>query len=289
MLFIVEGGGFSVEASNHWEYTTDGAGDTIFGGHFDETDSYKYRRSEGMKDWLMFYTLEGSGYLRTSEGEKQCRAGQIGLLRAGIPHEYGTSPGGRWNFYWVHFHKLPEIDCLTQEEAIVASIPDGHLQRRVEHAFQDILSDSRERSSFWRMLCENSLRQIILLAAQQLKQRLDPRIELTLQYLSRHMSEVIRIEDLARLAGLSVSRLSHLFKQETGESALEHLNRLRLQQAALLMGRNATEASLDVGFNNYNHFAAMFREQYGCSPRSYKKQISQQNSHAIGGSPAPEE
>ncbi len=265
----------ATEASNHWEYTAGSHSNVLFGGHFDESEAYKYRRAEGMADWLIFYTLEGGGYLRTPQGEKLCRAGDVALLRAGVPHEYGTIPGGRWNFYWVHFHKIAEIDCLPQEEAIVVSIPERHLQQRVRHAFQDVLSDSRERSTFWSMLCENSLRQVVLLAAAQLKQRLDSRIELALRYLSRHMGESIRIEDLARMAGLSSSRFSHLFKQETGESVLEHLNRLRLRQAALLMshmGRNATEASLDVGFNNYNHFAAMFRQQYGCSPRTYKKQ-----------------
>lgn len=247
----------------------------LFGGHFDESDAYRHRRPDGMSEWLIFYTVEGCGYLRTPASEKQCHAGQLGLLRAGIQHEYGTVPGGRWNFYWVHFQKLPEIDYLPNEEVIVASMPEGHLQRRVKHAFENILIDSREQSNFWHMLCKNSLREVILLAAEQLNRRLDSRIELAIHYLSRHMSDVIRIEDLARAVGLSVSRLSHLFKQETGESVIEHLNRLRLQQAALLMahmGRNASEASLDVGFNNYNHFAALFRQRFGCSPRSYIQQ-----------------
>ncbi|MCA0754787.1 helix-turn-helix domain-containing protein [Paenibacillus sp. N4] len=257
------------------DYADDPPSGTLFGGHFDESDDYRYRRPNGMDDWLIFYTIQGNGYLKTAEGEKRCDAGQLGFLRAGVPHEYGTVPGSRWNFYWVHFQKLPEIDYLPQEEAIVAAIPEGHMRSRVELAFENILSDSRERSSFWHLLCETSLREVILLAAQQLNQRLDPRIEHALQYLSRHMSDSIRIEDLAKAVGLSASRLSHLFKQETGESVVEHLNRLRLRQAALLMvhmGRNASEAALDVGFNNYNHFAALFRDMFGCSPRSYLKQ-----------------
>lgn len=247
----------------------------LFGGHFDETDTYRTRRLNGMSDWLIFYTLEGEGYLRTPAGEKRCGAGHIGLLRAGVSHEYGTVPGKRWNFYWVHFQKLPEIDYLPGEEAIVHAMPEGTLQTRVQCAFQNILRDSRERSGFWYTLCENSLREVILLTAQQMEQRLDPRIELALQYLSRQMSKPVRIVDLAESVGLSVSRLSHLFKQETGESVLEHLNRLRLQQAALLMehmGRTATESALDVGFNNYNHFADQFRKAYGLSPRAFKKE-----------------
>lgn len=248
---------------------------TLFGGHFDETDTYRHRRPNGMSDWLIFYTLEGEGYLRTPAGEKRCGAGHIGLLRAGVSHEYGTVQGKRWHFYWVHFQKLHEIDYLPGDEAIVQALPEGNLQRRVQRAFQNILNDSRERSGFWHTLCENSLREVILLTAQQMEQHFDPRIELALQYLSRCMNQPVRVDDVANSVGLSVSRLSHLFKQETGESVLEHLNRLRLQQALLLMehmGRTATESALDVGFNNYNHFAALFRKAYGVSPRAYKKE-----------------
>lgn len=256
------------------EAGNDSPGGALLSGLFDESDSYRYRRPNGMSEWLIFFTLEGEGYLRTPQGEKRCLSGQIGLLRSGIPHEYGTVPGSRWIFYWAHFQKLPETDYLPSGESIVASIPDGIMQIRVQQAFHHILNDSRERASFWHMLCENSLREVILLTARLLERRLDSRIELALQYLSRNMDKTIRIEDLAKSVGLSLSRLSHLFKQETGASVLEHLNRLRLQQAALLiehMGRTATEAALDVGFNNYNHFAALFRKMYGISPRAYKK------------------
>lgn len=256
------------------EAETEAHGGVFLSGLFDESDSYRYRRPNGISDWLIFYTLEGEGYLRTSAGERRCRKGQIGLLRAGIPHEYGTVAGSSWHFYWAHFQKLPEIDYLPKDESIVITIPDGNMRSRVQLTFDHILSDSRERASFWQMLCENALRQVILLTAQQLDKRLDPRIELALQYLSQHMEQPIRIEELARSVGLSLSRLSHLFKQETGTSVVEHLNHLRLQQAALLMehmGRSATEAALDVGFNNYNHFAALFRKSYGVSPRTYKK------------------
>lgn len=251
-----------------------------FGGHFKESETYSHRRPNGMTDWLIFYTLEGEGYLRTPEGENRCRSGQIALLRAGIPHEYGTVRGGRWEFYWVHFQKLPELDYLPGDACIVVTIPEGMMQSRVRNAFVHLLNDTRERSSYWRRLSEISLQEVILLAAQQLERRLDPRIEFALRYLSRNMSTSIRIEQLAAEVGLSPSRLSHLFKQETGTSVLNHLNRLRLQQAALLMehmGRTATEAALDVGFNNYNHFADLFRKAYGASPRDYKQHSSAQS------------
>lgn len=249
---------------------------TIIGGHFDEGDAYRMRRPNGMSDWLIVYTLSGEGYFRTPAGEKLCGAGQIGLLRSGVPHEYGTVQGKRWNFVWAHFQKLTETDYIPPEEVLVHALPDGHLQSRVTRTFRNLLHDSRERSGFWHALCENSVREILLLIAQRLEKKVDARIDHALRLLSRSMKEEVRIGELAASVGLSASRLSHLFKQETGESIVEHLNGMRLRQAALLMqhmGRSATEASFDVGFNNYNHFAELFRRAYGASPRNYAKQV----------------
>jgi AraC family transcriptional regulator of arabinose operon len=246
--------------------------DIIFGDHFDMGDSYNLRRPIGIDNWLIVYTLSGEGYFRTPSGEKRCGAGQIGILRAGVPHEYGTVKGQRWNFFWAHFRKLPESDYLPNEEILIHGLPEGYLQERVYSGFRNFFHDSQDRSSFWVSLCENTLRDMILLIAQRLEKKIDSRIEQALQLLSQTMANEIRIDDLAKSVGLSSSRLSHLFKQEVGVSVLEHLNGMRLRQAALLMehmGRTATEASLDVGFNNYNHFATLFRKAYQMSPRHF--------------------
>ncbi|MFB9275563.1 helix-turn-helix domain-containing protein [Cohnella cellulosilytica] len=250
----------------------DTPGDTMLAGHFHETDRYFIGRPEGRDDWLIVMTLSGEGYFRTPAGEKRCPAGQIAILRAGIPHEYGTMPGQQWNFFWAHFGKLSETSYLPEEEVLVSELPEGETRKRAYRAFRSLLRDSRERSAYWQALFENAIRELLLLVAQRLEKRLDPRIEQALQFLSQNMQEEIRLERVAAAVGLSSSRLSHLFKQEMDVPILDYLNGMRLRQAALLMrhmGRSATEASLDVGFNNYNHFAALFRRMYGVSPRGF--------------------
>lgn len=247
----------------------------ILCGHFVMNDTYVLRRPKARGDWLMVYTLGGEGYFCTPEGRKETRAGQVTLLREGVPHEYGTVQGKHWDFVWVHFHKLLEMSYLPQEEVLVVPISDEYSQQRVMSALDHIVYLTRDRSDYWYALCENSVREIVLLIAQQLQTRRDPRIVSVLQRLSQSMQEEIKVGDLARAVGLSSSRLSHLFKQEVGEGIIEYVNRMRIKQAALFMehmGRSATEASLDVGFNNYNHFASLFRKQIGVSPRAYRQE-----------------
>jgi AraC family transcriptional regulator of arabinose operon len=245
----------------------------IISGHFHEPETYMTKRPEGMRDWLILYTLDGEGYFRTPAGEKQCGAGDISLLKAGVPHQYGTCPGKNWHFVWAHFPHLSETAFLPDEEVLISRVNSEYIRKRIYRSFKRVLRDSRERTGLWHELCENSIREILLLLAVRLNQKIDPRVEQVLHILSQKMKETIRIDDLAKTVCLSPSRLSHLFKQETGESILETLNRIRLRQAALLLehtDRTAIEAAMDVGFQSYNHFAELFRKQYGMSPRTYK-------------------
>lgn len=86
------------------------------------------------------------------------------------------------------------------------------------------------------------------------------------------------LSQLARRAGLSASRLSRLFKQQTGVSIVEFRNRQRIQSflqhldAAADSGRQRSllECALAAGFGSYPQFHRVFRHVTGCSPAEYR-------------------
>ncbi|MEC0093831.1 helix-turn-helix domain-containing protein [Paenibacillus macquariensis] len=262
--------------SNEGKYSFHVSTGTIISGHFQENDTYVTRRPKGMSDWLIVYTLDGEGYFQTPSGEKTCGEGDITLLKADVPHKYGTCPGSKWNFLWAHFPRLSEVALLPDEEVFISKIINEHIRKRIYRSFKRVLRDSREGTVLWHELCENAIREILLLVAEGLNDKFDPRIKQIMHILSQKMVDPIRIEDLAKSVCLSSSRLSHLFKHETGETILEALHRMRLRQAALLLkhtDRTASDVALDVGFHSYNHFAELFRLQFGISPRNYKSSL----------------
>lgn len=254
----------------HWGMEGSGL---IFAGQFHESDSYETKRTHGMKDWLVFYTLSGNGFIHTPNMKHACEAHQIAFLRNGTPHHYGTQKGSKWHFYWAHFQSLTEVRYLPEMEIWSQPIIHDLSRERIIQAFRHILHDSKESSGISRLLCEHAIREILLLSIQHHIIKRDPRIQNVLDLLHERMTERIQIEDLAQAVMLSPSRLTHLFKQEIGESIIQHLNRMRIKQAAVLMeqmGRSPSEAAQDVGFTDYNHFAALFRKQMGMSPRMYR-------------------
>ncbi|KRE57920.1 helix-turn-helix domain-containing protein [Paenibacillus sp. Soil750] len=247
----------------------------LFAGHYIESDSYVTKRPQGRDDWLLIFTLEGAGFVNYHGAEHVCKKGVLLLLAPGTPQHYGTLTNHTWHFVWAHFpHTLSETNLLPQEDQIFLTIENESLQERIYSAFARILADSRERGEYWFELCCSSLREILLIMAQKYIRKMDPRIEEVLHLLSGQMREQIRLEDLAQTVGLSPSRLSHLFKESTGYSIIDTLNRMRIQQAVMMLahtGRSASEVCYDVGFQNYNHFTNQFRKWQGMTPSMFMK------------------
>ncbi|MFD2117851.1 helix-turn-helix domain-containing protein [Paenibacillus yanchengensis] len=249
--------------------------ETVIAGHFQESDNYFTKRDIGIRDWLITYTIDGSGYFHTPEHEIICRKQDITLLKSDVSHQYGTVKGEQWNFVWAHFDASTLASRLVPDTSLVnISIDNETLQRRIKQSLLKVVFDFREQHDFWNELCMQSIHEVLLLLARKRKQKFDSRVEETLHRLAQDFRQSISIEQLATAVNLSPSRLSHLFKQSTNKSIIDTLNQMRIREAALLLehtDRNAAEIAYEVGFHNYNHFINQFHKWYGTSPSQYKK------------------
>jgi AraC-like DNA-binding protein len=92
--------------------------------------------------------------------------------------------------------------------------------------------------------------------------------------LIRDETAATSLEELARRAGLSATRLSRLFKQQTGVALVEFRNRQRIERFLELYGtgqrRKMSEAALEAGFGSYPQFHRIFKRVIGCSPGDYR-------------------
>jgi two-component system response regulator YesN len=74
----------------------------------------------------------------------------------------------------------------------------------------------------------------------------------------------------------NASYLSRLFRQETGESFVEHLTRIRMEESVRLLKRSdmkTYEISEAVGILDPNYFSKCFRKYTGMSVSEYRKSI----------------
>ncbi len=99
------------------------------------------------------------------------------------------------------------------------------------------------------------------------------RLEPALGFMQKHFSDDITLEDVARATHLSVSRLSHLFKEQFGNTVIGHLNSLRVNRAKYLLlatEQACTQICFSVGFRNLSYFNRVFKQQVQMTPSQFR-------------------
>ena len=89
-------------------------------------------------------------------------------------------------------------------------------------------------------------------------------------------AEKLSIESISDELGVSASYLSRKFKEITGQTFLDFLNRYRVQQAIILLGTGKyriNEISDATGFSDYKHFCSVFKKYTLKSPTKFIKGI----------------
>lgn len=98
-------------------------------------------------------------------------------------------------------------------------------------------------------------------------------LQRALRYVDEHLSQPLRVTELARAACVSRFHLVRLFRSGTGASPLRYVRRRRIQRACqLLPGAQLPMACLaqQLGFFDQSHFVRSFRAETGCSPGQYR-------------------
>jgi AraC-like DNA-binding protein len=96
------------------------------------------------------------------------------------------------------------------------------------------------------------------------------RISKAVGHLREHFHEPLRIENIARELGMSVSGFHHHFKSVTAMSPLQFQKQIRLQEARRLMlgeDLDAASAGFRVGYEDPSYFIRDYKNQFGAPPQ----------------------
>ena len=95
------------------------------------------------------------------------------------------------------------------------------------------------------------------------------RIARAIERLRKDFDRPLRIEDIARDLGMSVSGFHHHFRAVTAMSPLQFQKRMRLQEARrLMLGEDidAASAGYRVGYSDASHFTREYKRLFGAPP-----------------------
>jgi AraC family transcriptional regulator of arabinose operon len=268
--------------------------DRILAGYFQEKTGYDVLRPAGTSDWLLIYTIRGAGdfgYGPAGSGKSLARSiaspGDAMLIRPGTLHDYRVhAPAKRWDLLWAHFYPRPDWHAWLDWPAVSSTLP-GLMQLSIDNAGEreiveralrkmNALAVGSHRLSM--SMAMNALEEALLWCAKRIFRSAghDPRIEEAEAYLCRNLRDNVTLDDLADAVGLSVSRLSFLFKQQTGITPQRYFELQRLERARQLLGMTTLPIkaiATQIGFDNPFYFTLRFKRYTGKSPREYRKHL----------------
>jgi AraC-like DNA-binding protein len=96
------------------------------------------------------------------------------------------------------------------------------------------------------------------------------RISKAVKQLRERIDEPLRIENIARELGMSVSGFHHHFKSVTAMSPVQYQKQLRLQEARRLMlgeDMDVASAGFRVGYEDPSYFSREYKKLFGAPPQ----------------------
>lgn len=114
------------------------------------------------------------------------------------------------------------------------------------------LIQSIERATGWRMTGNDTVNDIT-------------------DYIRKHYAEKLSLTQIADQFYLTQSHVARLFKKHTGESVLNYIHQVRIENAKRLLeeGVSVKDAADQVGYDSLNNFYKYFKRYTGTTPAEY--------------------
>ncbi len=110
-------------------------------------------------------------------------------------------------------------------------------------------------------------------------------LDRALTFIESHLSQKITLEEMAAHVYVSESTISQTFRKKMGVSFYRCVTQRRLISAKTLIqqGLSLETVAEQVGFTDYSAFYRAFKQEYGISPRQFRKLQEKEPSPMLGG------
>jgi len=146
-------------------------------------------------------------------------------------------------------------------------------EEEIRKAIEKVTGEIRKEQEIAR-ICERHAGEFSMQEFYKNAEMDNPYVKKTLEITEKEYANKISVESIADQLGVSASYLSRKFKQITGLTYLDFLNKYRISQAIRLMEKGqykVYEISEKTGFSDYKHFNVVFKRYTNQSPTEFMK------------------
>jgi two-component system response regulator YesN len=147
------------------------------------------------------------------------------------------------------------ISDLHEDEKIHAKTEECYSLKEIRNMFHDLIQDTFEKIMDIKF------------------NKYSKKVQAAIKFLHNHYSQDISITDVAQEIEISESNLSRLYRNETGQSVIEYLTLVRINEAKKLLENSnykIYEISEKVGYKTSQYFSQVFVKIVGMNPVEYR-------------------
>lgn len=217
--------------------------------------------------------------------------GDILLIPPGISHrpllpDHMTQPYKRYvlwinaEFFYDLLKQFPD-DRLYTQTGVNLIRTAGTAWESLGALFQLGVQESEKRKIGWEaFVAANTIQLVIQFRRAILDNTTKPMkaekpelLDSILAYIEEHLADKITLADVAKYFWVSQSTISQTFRNKLGVSFYRCVTQRRLIAAKTLIleGQALENVSEQVGFSDYSTFYRAFRQEYGVSPRQFRR------------------
>ena len=247
-------------------------------GLFPNASNHYVQRPQGCSEYVIQFCFDGEGYSLLNDKKEIIHANQYFILPPNQKHTYGTSEKTEWKVGWIHFlGKNAETLIDRFNKNGFGKAHNFNFSSNWIKEFNDMIDNLRYDLSYasvayscckiWPLLGN-------IIFEKQLNFTNDSPVNKAINLMQENILEYLNLNEIASAAGLSVSRFSVLFKEQTGVSPKEYHIGLKIQKACSYLSMTdmpVKEIATELAFDDPYYFSRCFKKRMDISPAHYRK------------------
>lgn len=246
------------------------------------------------------YILSGKGRYIVNGITYDVEAGDFIMCNPGVKHQNIVTnikePTVEFfcGFTNFHFKNMPQDSILLKDGGYVLHTSAEVKQEINKHCYEMLAENDANKVGKYFMLKAHLMQILLLVVREVFEVSQDHQkgynfesynksyaVKRIINYLNENYEHKISLEQIAHNMYLSPVYISKIFKEETGESPINYLIKIRLEKARdILMNsdsRSIKNIANSVGYDDVYHFSKLFKKYYGVAPLYYKKSLTEKN------------
>ncbi len=240
------------------------------------------------------YVLSGKGKYIIDGVEYDVQTGDLIFCNPGVKHTHivvdPNNPTTEFisGFTDFQFKDMPANSLVTKDGSYIIRTSADLKQEIIIHSNAMITEKESGKPGKYFMF-KTHLMQLLLLLFREVSEVKDNEqkgfnfetynksyaVNRIIHYLNENYSKKISLDNIAENMYLSPVYISKIFKEETNESPINYLIKIRLERASEILVEEENESIKNVanrvGYEDVYHFSKLFKKHYGLAPLYYRK------------------